>query len=71
MRKLREFKCLRIPMKGEPKWDVRENLFMRQKYLENMKMNNIKKDLVEEEGYQADQPEDYGQALDNIVEPKK
>ena len=56
-------------MKGEPKWDVRENLFMRQKYLE--KMNNIKKDLVEEEGYQADQPEDYGQALDNFVEPKK
>ena len=36
---------------GEPKWDVRENLFMRQKYLE--KMNSIKKDFAEEEGYQV------------------
>ena len=37
---------------GEPKWDVRENLFMRQKYLEKMN-NSIKKDFVEEEGYQV------------------
>ena len=50
-------------------WDVRENLFMRQKFLD--KLNTVKKDLVEEEGYQADQPDDYIQAVDNSVEPQK
>jgi hypothetical protein len=32
-------------------WDVRENLFMRQKFLD--RLNSNKKDLVEEEGYQV------------------
>ena len=48
---------------------MRENLFMRQKFLD--KLNTVKKDLVEEEGYQADQPDDYIQAVDNSVEPQK
>ena len=54
---------------GGPKWDVRENLFMRQKILD--RMNSNKKDLVEEEGYQADQPDDFHRAIDSSEEPQK